>query len=518
MNKHSRTANSTINFAVNIIYQFVIIILAFFSRRVFIESLGVEFLGINGLFTNIITVLSLSELGVGAAIHYSMYKEIADGNKERLKALTTYYKTLYNRIALIVFIVGIAILPFLRFIINLEKNIDHIELYYLISLLGTVSSYLFVYKTSIVSADQSEYKIKSINMIIRFLITVLQIVSLVVFKNYFIFIVIELLLGIIGNFICAKLAEKWYPFIKENAELSKAEKKEIWTNIKAMFVYKVSCVFLNNTDNIIISVIVGTNYVGYNSNYYMISNKINAIINMLFGAIRPSIGNFNAQAPAKEQYGLFKNVSFMAYWLYSFATIGVFFCGEDFIRIITASNSFVLGFPIILATSLNLYVGVLKSAIGMYRETTGLFKLSKYVIFVSSIINIVLSIILGNIYGLFGVLIATFISRLVCDVWYEPYIMFKKMFNVSPKEFYLCQVKYAILTIILVAILYPLISFITIDNLYFRIILKFIVCTLIVNTIYLILYHKNEQFIYLKNKIITILKAIFSKVATKESN
>ncbi len=207
MNKNSRTTNTFFNFIGNIAYQFAIIILAFVTRRVFIGTLGPEYLGINGLFNNILTVLSLAELGVGNAIYFSMYKQIAKGDKAKLIALTTYYKSLYNKIAVAALLFGLAIMPFLRLIVNLENEMPNLELYYFISLLSSVTSYLFVYKTSIVSADQSEYKIKWLNIVIQICKAVIGIIVLKVLKNYLIYISLEVVLGILGNFICSKYAE-----------------------------------------------------------------------------------------------------------------------------------------------------------------------------------------------------------------------------------------------------------------------------------------------------------------------
>ena len=291
MNKNSRTKNSMINVTVSVIYQIFMLLITFITRRVFIENLGVDYLGIGGLFSNLLEILALAELGIGGAISFSMYKEIAENNQEKLKALNTYYKSLYNRIAIIVLIIGLSLLPFLKYLINLENEVQNVEVYYLIYLFNAVFSYLFVYKTTIVTADQKEYKLKAISCAFEILKAALQIISLIVFKNFLLYLFIQVFCTLLGNFIKSKMAEKWYPFIKENKELDKIEKNNVWSNIKSMFFYKFGGVALNNTMNLLISVLVNTTMVGYYSNYTMIYNKINSFITLFFSSILASVGN-----------------------------------------------------------------------------------------------------------------------------------------------------------------------------------------------------------------------------------
>ncbi|MBQ9314470.1 MAG: hypothetical protein IJ220_05690 [Clostridia bacterium] len=326
MNNHSRTKNTIFNFIGNSLYQIIIIVLTFITRRVFIKTLGVEYLGISGLFTNILSVLSLADLGIGSAIYYSMYKAVAEKDEDKLAALTNYYRTMYNKIALIVFIIGISFMPFLRYIINLEKDIPHIELYYFISILSTVFSYLFVYKTSVLYADQSEYKLKGLFIIIQLIKSIGGILIIYFTMNFIFYISFNAIMGIIGNLICSKYAEKQYPFINKKVSLDEKEKKGIWENIGAMFLYKFSSIILNNTDNIIISILVGTNMVGYYSNYTMIYNKIFGITDIFFNSFKSSVGNMNNNSTKEKKYQMFKVISLLSFWVFSFACIGIFFC------------------------------------------------------------------------------------------------------------------------------------------------------------------------------------------------
>ena len=517
MNTNSRTKNTMLNLISNVIYQVVLLLITFLSRRVFIKTLGIDYLGISGLFSNILELFTLAELGIGSAISFSMYKHLANKDEKKLQELTTYYKVLYNRIALFILIIGLAILPFLKYIINLEAEIANIEIMYLIFLGNSVFSYLFVYKTTIVNADQREYKLKSINVIIELAKGILQIVSLITLKNYILYILIQVICTVVGNLLKSRLAEKWYPFIKEKAELPEVEKKELWSDIKSMCFYKFGTVAMNHTDNILTSVLVSTTMVGVYSNYTMIYTKISGFINLIFSSVMASIGNLNVSSSNEEKYKMYKVLRVLSYMLFSIACIGIWFIGEDMIRVITDSTNYILDKSILLVIIVNYYLMGVLNPNTVFRQTSGLFKHAKYCMLLCSVLNIVLSIILGNLYGLFGIILASIISRLLTNIWYEPYILYTKFFDKSPKEYYMREIIRAVLLAGVILLLTPIINLVTFDNAYIRIIIKFIICSVIPFAIFCLTFIKNEEFIYLVNKVKMLLKQVIgtSKVKSR---
>ncbi len=507
MNQNSRVKNSAFNFITNVMFQFISIITAFIIRRVFINTLGVEFLGIAGLFNNVLAVLSLAELGVGSAVSYSMYKAIAESDKDKLAALNNFYRTIYNRISICVLIIGISLLPFLKYIVKLDINVPHLYAYYVLEVLNSVFSYLFIYKTAIVNADQSGYKLNKLSIVLQIIKFVLQIVSLICFKKYMLYILAGICVTIFGNVIKSIYSEKWYPFIKDRStQLSEVEKKEIWNNIKAMFLYRISGIVLNNTDNILISVIINTKMVGYYSNYFMINTKLHAILTMFFTSIYSSVGNLNATESKERRVFIFKVISLLSFWLYGLGTIGFYFCGEDIVRAITGSEQFVLGKDVLIACVILFYFNVLKQPILVYRETSGLFRYGKYSIVCSAILNIILSIILGLKFGVFGIVISSCISRFCCDIWYEPFVLFKRIFKESPRYYFLEQLKYAFVFGICITLLISINSFIDIKHLYLRLGVEAVLCFVISNLVFLLVFFKTKEFSYIKDKILLLAK------------
>lgn len=501
MNKNSRTKNSIINMITSVGYQFSILIIAFITRRIFIENLGVDYLGIGGLFTNLLEILALAELGIGSAISFSMYKEIAENNHKKLKALNTYYKNLYNRIAIIVLVIGLTLLPFLKYLIKLENEIPNVEIYYLIYLFNTVFSYLFVYKTTIVTADQKDYKLKIVSCGIEILKAILQVISLIIFRNFLVYLLIQIFCTLLGNFIKSKLAEKWYPFIKEEEELPKEEKKAVWNNIKSMFFYKFGGVAMNNTTNILTSILVNTTMVGYYSNYTMIYNKINSFITLFFSSILASIGNLNVTSTNEKKYEIYKTLSFVSYWMFALASIGIFFLAEDIVTAMSGSQMFILEKSILIISVINFYIQGILHPNSTFRQTTGLFKMAKHSMLMCALLNLILAIILGNKYGLLGILLATMISRLLTNVWYEPYLLYRKFFGKNPMEYYKNEIKKAVLCIGIIFIMMPIIKLVMIEHLYIRIIVKFIICFIIPNIVFFIIFRKTKEFNYILKKI-----------------
>lgn len=497
----SRIQNSQRNFYISILSQIITLILSFVSRTVFVRTLGMDYLGINGLFTNIISVLSLAELGVGTAIVYSMYRPLAEHDTKKLAALTQYYCSLYKMIAIIVLLVGLGIFPFLDSIINLDTAIPNVKYYYLLFLGETVTSYLIIYKTSIITADQKGYIVTKNRMLANIIASVLQIAVLVSIKNYVIYLMIRILIPLAANYYSSRVASKLYPFIDDKESLSKEERRSIWNNIKSMFLYRVGGVILNNTDNILISSLINTTLVGMYSNYSMLITRVTGFTSLIFSSVQASLGNLNVDANEEKKYEIFNILSLLSFWVYAFCSVCFCILFQDFIAI-WLGTEYQLPQDVVYIAVLNFYFEGVLYPIWCYRQTTGLFHETKYTMLVASTINLILSIILGKQIGLFGIFVATAISRICTNLWYDPYILFKKYFNMSPKEYFMKQLLYILTIIVLVAIGQWLFCLLSISNIYFRFIVKTGYCILVPNFIFLLFFYRTEEFRYIIDHVI----------------
>ena len=498
MKNNSRTKNSIVNISVNMLYQMLNVIVNFIIRTVFIKMLSAEYLGVNGLFTNILSVLSLAELGIGNAIIYTMYKPLQENDKERLSALTTYYKKLYNRIGVFILIVGILLIPFLKTILNLQDDIGNVYLYYLLFLLNTVSSYFIVYKTSIVTADQKEYVLKKINIIFVIIKFILQIVMLKVFKSYLGYLIIQIAISILLNWVMSKKAEKMYPFIKEKREIEDEEKKNIWENIKSLFMYQFGGVVLNNTDNIIISIMVGTIFVGIYSNYSMLITTVSTFTALVFTSMISSIGNYNIKSTEKSKKFLFDILEMLFFWMYGFASVSFVILTQDFITL-WIGKEYLLDNITLYIIVFNFYLTGVLYPIFCFRNTTSLFKKTKHIMLVASIINIVLSIVLGFKWGLAGILVATGIARMCTNIWYEPYILHRDYFKEKVNIYYIKKVLEIIILVVIIWIIQMICNLVSFDNIYINFVFKMLLCVLVPNIIMFIKYFRTEEFKYILN-------------------
>lgn len=493
---NSRTKNTIFNLMANVGGQGVSILLRFISRSVFIFVLGKSYLGLNSLFSNILEVLSLAELGVGTAIIYNMYEPLAKKNYKKLAELTNYYKILYRKIAVIVFVIGMALIPFLDKIINLNKNVPHIYLFYILYLLNTTVSYLYIYKTSILSADQKEYKIKIYRTVFQFIQIIAQIAVLLIFKSYLLYMIIQIAVSIITNIWIAQKSSKMYPEVNNDkmAQLSKNEKKGIWSNIKAMFSYKIGGIVLNNTDQILISALVNTEMVGLYSNYLMITQAATSLTSMLFTSVKASIGNLVTEKDHEKEYEIFEVLELIAFWIYGGCTVGLSVLLNDFITV-WIGNEYILSQTVVNIISISFYISGIIYPVWCYRETIGLFKQTRSILFYSAGINLILSIILGKNLGLGGILLATIIARVCTNVWFEPYKLYTCYFKKTFRNYLTVHIKdFGVIAILIVVSLYTVGKInigVTLGNL----IIKFLILFIGVNLVFILYKYKEMRYI-----------------------
>lgn len=449
----SRTKNSFRNIIFSFGYQFITLILGFVNRSVFIWTLGVNYLGISGLFSDILNMLSLADLGFGVALTYSMYKPLAEKDYTRLAALTNLYQKVYLVIAIVVTVLGLSLVPFLKYLVNLPHSIPHLTLYYIMYLANTVASYLVIYKTSILTADQKEYILNKYRSIFSVLQTLFMTIFLWITHSYFIYLLVQVLFTYVQNFYCSKIAEKKYPFIKKNIKMPFKEVKEIFKNMYSVFLYKISGVLLNATDNTIISVMIGTNMVGYYSNYSMIVLKVTNLINTIFYSLTASLGNLVVKGKAERRYQIFLSMQSISDIFSICCVTCLSLLMQDFIRL-WLGKSYLLNDVVLLAIVCNFYLGVILLPIWVYREATGLYQQTKYIMVLTAIVNLILSVFLAKKIGISGVLFSSAIARLVTYFWYEPVLLFKKYFSTSSTIYFILIIKNIIITLLILGVEY----------------------------------------------------------------
>lgn len=499
MNINTRSRNTKRNIAIGIINQVIMLSLSFISKTIFIKLLGAEYLGVNGLYSNILTLLSLAELGIGNVMIYSLYRPVAENDKNEICSLLEFYKKIYNAIAISIFVIGILLIPFLHIIIKSDISIDKLIIYYLIFLLNSVLSYFSIYKSALINATQQIYIINTINTVCTFLQHLTQIIILLLTKNYILYLSVQVIFTLVNNVVISNKANKMYPFIKDKSYKKNCiDTQNIKENIKSVFLHRIGNVIMNNTDNILISSILGTVYVGYYSNYNLLIGAVANFINIIIQSMMSSLGNLNASDDMEKSYSIFNILLLLFHWLSAICSISLILVINDFVTI-WLGKEFILNSEIVLCIIFNFYIKNAINPVWMYRETMGLFNNIKYTMLFAALINMILSVILGLKFGLAGIIISTALARIFTTVWYEPKSLFKLKFKKPVKEYWKNQIRYLIGTIITLLISNYLLRGLDISlfNIFIKLVTNFIILTII----FIITNLNNSSLKLLFNKI-----------------
>lgn len=506
MNATGRVENSIRNSAIGIISQIINTALGLVVRMVFIRQLSEDYLGANGLFSNILTVLSLAEMGIGSAIVYNMYKPIAEKNEMQIARLMNFYKRAYNIIGFVVALCGLCVTPFLKYIIKDQPNIPHITIIYLLFLLNTVFSYFFAYKRSIFSADQRERTIYIFRLIFYAVRSALQILILLRTSDFIQYLIIQIICTLLENLSISLFADREYPFLKKyrTSALSNEETGTIIKDVKALFIYKIGSTALDGTDNIIISAFDGVISVGLLSNYSLVTSAVQLLLSQVTTSLTGSVGNYIARENEEKRENLLEKLTFLSFIIYGGSFVILTSCLTPFVSI-WAGEKFALGFPIVFIHCLNIYIFGMMNAVWTFRATMGLFVYGKWRPLISAIINIVVSIFLAKRMGLLGVLLGTTITRVTTNVWYDPYIVYKCGLKKPLNKYYVQWIKYLLICCTLIFFLHEIIG-----RLPFTGILLLATSTVISLGIFILaiclLFRKNDFFLYYWNLAGEIVK------------
>lgn len=443
----SRSQYVVRNTAVTLLTQLVKNLLGFVSRTVFIWVLGKELLGINSLFTEILTVLSFAELGIGNAFVYSLYKPLAQRDTDKLASLMRLYAKAYKGIGVLVGVLGLCLLPFLKLLVG-NVAVDDSLLYsvFLLFVFNSAVSYFFVYKTSLIVADQQNYVVLIAQEVFHLVQVCAQVAVLLLTGDYVLFMLINVVCTVGTNAFLAHKADKMYPFLVEkNAKpLSAEERREIANNVKSLVVYKLGSTVLGGTDSIFISAIINVVTVGFYSNYKLLVDLFTSLGSQVVSSITASVGNVNASEEAERKEAVFDGLLCASAWFFGLSAVGLMLLSSDFIRL-WVGDDYMLDVASVAAIVGAFYVNNMHHACFVYRNTAGLFVYGKYIPIIASVMNIGLDIVLGLWIGLPGIFLATIIARMFTYEIVDPLIIYKRVFGKSVLSYYANYLKYTVI-------------------------------------------------------------------------
>lgn len=510
MNK-SRTQKSIINTAVSFSSQLIIVILGFVSRRVLIYSVGVQYLGINGLMTNILTIFSLAESGIGSAIGYSLYKPLAENDVDTVKALMRFYRTVYRWLALMTAVVGMVFYPFLPIFLK-DNTAPDANVIYFLFLASSVCSYLCSYKITLNSSDQNKYLYTIANTVTQILVLVAKVFVLYYTQNYIVYLCIELGSTLIKNLVFSCILDKRYPFLKEKnvRKLTDNEKHNVTKNIKSLFWGKFGYIVSQCSDNLVISSLISVTMVGLYSNYTTIVSSVSGFVKTFTGSVKASMGNLIASESKEKAYEVYKRIDFINYWLYTFSAICLLCLTEPFVKIWLGSD-YILSKEILIVAVALFYLQGINSGVEVAKEAAGLYYPDRFVPMIEALLNLVISIVLARWIGLLGVLIGTLASFLFMSFWTKPYFVFRDVFCRKFSEYAVWEGKKILLSLAIGVVLYVLQLNVKLSNIYLDLLVKALFTVIATNLLLCIVFVKTDEFEYIKAMVKTIIHRIKCK-------
>lgn len=489
MTEKSRTEYSARNTSIAMISRIIAIVMGFVTRIVFTRILSESYVGINGLFTDILNVLALSELGVGTALTYALYKPIAEKDIERQKSLMRLFKWLYRATALVIAVFGLLLVPFLGHLAKDTGDVEHIVPIYLLYLLNSVVSYLLIYKKALLDAYQRSYIGVLYYTVFLLLQYVLQIVVLVFTRNFLLFLLIHLLCTVGNNICVARKANSLYPFLqeKEIEPIPKTEKRSIIKNMKAMLMHKIGNVVVNNTDNLLLSSMVGLVSAGLYSNYYLIIGSVRQVLGQAFQGITASVGNLGVTEDRKAVQSVFDASFFIGQWLFGFSGICLFLLLNDVIAV-SFGEKYVFPNVLVFVLCVNFFITGMRQPTLVFRDSLGLSWYDRYKSLAEAILNLVFSILLTMRFGIVGVFGGTFLSTMLTSFWVEPYVLYRRRLESKLASYFLRYALYTAVVLFAGALTYIACGFVGSFP------VRLLLCITIPNVVFLLCYHRTREF------------------------
>lgn len=500
-----RTKNAVRNIGFGISLKMYQIIMPFIMRTAILYFLGVKYLGLNSLFTSILQVLNLAELGVGSAMVYSMYRPIVEDNKEEICALMHLYRKYYRIIGFVVLCIGLVLLPFIPQLIEGEIPAD-INLYvlYILNLAATVLSYwLFAYKNCLLNAHQRVDILSKVMLVTNTIQYGLQLFVLYFFRNYYLFLIIALATQILTNIVTAVVVSRIYPEYTPRGEIDPKIVQGINRRIRDLFTSKLGAVILNSADTIVISAFLGLEMLAIYQNYFYILSSLIGLMAIVFDSTTAGIGNSIIVESKEKNYQDLKQFTFLIVWLAGFCTVSLLCLYQPFMRIWTGEKLMLGGLAVVCFCAYY-YIYEINKLLNTYKDAAGLWHQDRFRPLVTALTNLILNVILVQFWGIYGVLLSTVIATLFVGMPWLLHNLFTTLFERKYLSEYVADIlKYSFIVVGICIVTY-LICQLYHGGLFTTFIVRGIICLFVANVLFYITLRKNNEF----NKCVLLVDRI----------
>lgn len=505
--KMQRTRNATRNIIFGTFYRVIATIGPFVVRTVMLYFLGVDYLGLNSLFTSLLSFLSLAELGVGSAMVYAMYKPIAEDDIDSVCALLKLYKKLYRIIGAVILGIGVCLLPFINKLVSgTVPNAISLFLLYGIYLFNTVISYfLFSYKQSVLMAYQRNDIISRQSLVVQLIMYLFQIGALVAFRNYYIYIILLPIFTIITNFVNSIIVDKLYPQILCKGKVDKKTAAVIKRNILALIGGKLSNTVLHSSDNLVLSIFIGLRMVAIYGNYYYIINAVVGFTEVIYTSLTAGLGNSIVTEPIEKNYDDFNVLSFLNTWLVTWCCTCFMCLMQPFMALWVGED---LLFPegMVVLFVVYFYLYQINKIVLTYKDAAGLWYQDRFRPYVVMGTNLILNVMTVQRIGIYGVILSTIISLIISIPW-STYTVFRYLFKTDTKKYYLSFFKNVLVAVFTCLITYKICNMVN-RNEIFMLFERFALCCVIPNVVLLLANIRNP---FLKLGVLRIQNSLVRK-------
>ena len=495
--------NGKKNLIAGIINKGIVLLCPFIEKTIIRQTLGAQYLGLGSLFSSILSVLSVAELGFSAAVVYHMYKPAAEGNTEKINALLFYYRKAYRIIGLVVFVLGMAVTPFLRNLIrgSYPEDINLIKLYIIYLMNTCISYFLYSYLESVLVVYQRGDVKSTITSIVRISLLIGQTVVLVLTKNYYLFALFFPAFTVVNNLWTAWRVHQLYPQYRAEGSLSVQERASIRKVVSGTFVQQACGVTRNSLDSICISAFLGLTLTAVYNNYFTVITGITGFVTLITSAFMGGVGNHVATKSTADNFNEMKKLDFVYLWLGGWCTVCLLCLFQPFMQL-WMGQDLLLPFPAVCLMCLYFYLLKLGDIRYMYTAAKGLWWEQRYRAIAETVLNLVLNIVLGKLFGVYGIITATIISLFFCNYLWSVSIVFRHYFSTErKKEYYQYQGKQSLLILVACIITYRICQAIPVSGPLVQLLLRAVVCIIIPNALFYLLYRKSEMFLYARNRI-----------------
>lgn len=490
-----RTKNATRNMVFGWLQSIHTLIIPFITRTVMIQLLGVQYLGLNSLFTSILSVLNLAELGVGSAMVYSMYKPIAEDDEQKICALMRLYRTYYRVIGIVIAVVGLVLLPFIPNLIKGGVPADiNIYVLYLINLGSTVLSYwLFAYKNCLLAAHQRNDVTSKISMIISTLTTAVQLSVLCIVRNYYLYLVVALVFGVINNVVTAVIVSKMYPQYHPAGSLESSEVKEINQRVRDLFTSKIGTVVVNSVDTIVISAFLGLTTLAVYQNYFYIMTSVRGFLNVIFAACTAGIGNSIVIETKEKNLNDLKKFLFLTCWLTGFCSCCFLCLYQPFMKI-WMGEDLIVEFSVVVCIVIQFFVTQINQLLCLYKDAAGMWHEDRFRPLTSACVNLALNLTMVQFWGLYGIMLSTILSIIFVAMPWLLHNLFNVLFEKKDLKIFLEKLlMYVLVTVFVCGLSLKICNCFVLGD-WMTFFLRAVICCVVPNLTYLIVYYRMQEF------------------------